>query len=261
MDATPQDRGHSRLDSFVDAAFAFALTLLILTADASAPRSMAEFVQALQRIPAFAVSFSLIAMFWHAHVLWSRHYGPRDALGTLISVTLVFTVLVFVYPLRTMSSAFMHFLSGGALPGEFNISSLAEFRVFVVTYGASYLAMSLLMAGLYAHSLRRRLETALDETRLSSAQTHRNIWLIQAGAALLSLVLVVTGATGAMLSMWAYALLGIVLPVYGTWAGILEKRRDAASKAILPAPAAVASSQPPPSTQAPEMPTASRPTT
>lgn len=230
MVAALSHRDNPRLDSFVDAAFAFALTLLILTADASAPQSMDEFVQALKRIPAFAISFTLIAMFWHAHVLWSRHYGPRDAAGTLLSLALVFTVLVFVYPLRTMAGGFMHFMSGGALPGEFNITSLAEFRVFVMTYGSSYLTMSLLMAGLYAHSVRRRLELALDEERWHSARTHRNIWLIQAGAALLSLILVWTGDMGATLSMWAYALLAIVIPLYAAWSSFQERRREAARK-------------------------------
>jgi len=66
--------GHGRLDAFVDAAFAFAVTLIVI-GGAGVPRSYAELEAALTGGPAYAIGFALVAMFWHAHLRWRRLGG------------------------------------------------------------------------------------------------------------------------------------------------------------------------------------------
>ena len=68
----------TRLQAFVDAAFAFAVTLLVIATGESIPRDSADLVAALKRVPAFAAGFALIAMFWYAHVQWSTRFARRD---------------------------------------------------------------------------------------------------------------------------------------------------------------------------------------
>ena len=63
--------GTTRLEAFVDAAFAFAVTLLVISAE-RIPDSVRSLVLALKQIPAFAAGFALLALFWYAHVRWSR---------------------------------------------------------------------------------------------------------------------------------------------------------------------------------------------
>ena len=89
----------TRLETFVDAAFAFALTLLVIAGD-SLPDSFAELREALRRTPTFILCFVLLAMIWSAHNRWSRRYGLEDAWSTVLSLGLVLAVLVYVYPLR-----------------------------------------------------------------------------------------------------------------------------------------------------------------
>ena len=62
------ERGHNvtRIEAFVDAAFAFAVTLLVIASN-SVPTSFEEMIQALKGVPAFAASFAQIMMFWSAH--------------------------------------------------------------------------------------------------------------------------------------------------------------------------------------------------
>ncbi|MDQ2701254.1 MAG: TMEM175 family protein [Pseudomonadota bacterium] len=55
----------TRIETFVDAAFAFAVTLLVISFDAI-PDSAQALVQALKGVPAFAASFALLAMLWWA---------------------------------------------------------------------------------------------------------------------------------------------------------------------------------------------------
>lgn len=58
------ERGASvtRVEAFVDAAFAFAVTLLVISLD-SIPSSISSMVEALKGVPAFAASFAQIMIF------------------------------------------------------------------------------------------------------------------------------------------------------------------------------------------------------
>ena len=89
--------GATRLEAFVDAAFAFALTLLAIAGD-HIPTSGEELWSALRGLPAYAASFLLIVRFWSGHAEWSRRYGLDDAASRRLSLLLVFLVLVFCTP-------------------------------------------------------------------------------------------------------------------------------------------------------------------
>ena len=67
----------TRLDAFVDASFAFAVTLLII-AGAEPLNDFGDLVRALARIPAFAAGFALVVMFWLGHRAYGRIAPIRD---------------------------------------------------------------------------------------------------------------------------------------------------------------------------------------
>ena len=73
MSLTGQREGieAGRLAMFVDGAFAFTLTLLVIGGDV-VPDSAGALLEMLGGIPAFAVCFWMIAFFWHGHVRWRR---------------------------------------------------------------------------------------------------------------------------------------------------------------------------------------------
>lgn len=169
-----------RQDAFVDAAFAFAVSLLII-AGAEPLRSYQDLQTALARIPAFAASFALIALFWIAHRSWSRLGARRDGWSTLLSLSIVFAVLVFVFPLRLLTESATHFLSGGRLPGGGLMSALADLRGTYVTYGAAFGALAALYALLFAHAARSF--AAASEGRRQAASWAWSWGVALAGAA------------------------------------------------------------------------------
>ena len=142
-----EDPATSRLDNFVDAAFAFALTMLVV-AGAEPTFGYPELLDALRRIPAFAVGFALIGLFWFAHVSWRRAGGQNDGLSIMLSLALVLAVLVYVYPMRLMTAAFVGFLTSGQVPA--GISKQGLFTI----YGLGFAAMAGLVWGLFAHARR-----------------------------------------------------------------------------------------------------------
>lgn len=175
----------SRLDNFTDAAFAFAVTLLVI-GGSEAPTSVAMLNAALAEVPAFAIGFAIVAMFWFAHVRWRRYRGEGDGLSALLTVLLVFLVLIYIQPLRAMARSLSTFLGGTGTPFSGDVGSL-----FLV-YGAGFVAMALTTAGLFAEARRNR--------ELGPAERHAvggelRIWLILVGTGLVSILLAAFEAT------------------------------------------------------------------
>jgi hypothetical protein len=166
---TPESQ---RLDSFVDAAFAFAVSLLII-GGAEPLRSFTDLAVALARIPAFAFGFGLIVLFWLAHRTWSNLTPVRTGWTTVLSLAVVFSVLVFVFPLRLLAETATHYISGGVLPGGRLMSSLSDLRWTYVIYGAAFAILSGLNAGLFLHAARalRGLDAVAHRNGLQWAST------------------------------------------------------------------------------------------
>lgn len=171
--------GTDRLDNFTDAAFAFAVTLLVI-GGSEAPTSVAMLNAAIAQVPAFAIGFAVIAMFWFAHVRWRRYRGAGDWLSAMLSVLLVFLVLIYVQPLRAMARSLSTFLGGTGTPFQGDVGDL-----FLI-YGAGFVAMALTMAGLFAEARRNRALAAADRRALSGEM---GIWLILVATGLASILL------------------------------------------------------------------------
>jgi len=167
----------SRVDAFVDAAFAFAVTLLVI-AIGHVPASIGELVQAMRGVPAFAASFFVIARFWQSHRNWSRRYGIEDAYGTRLSLALVFIVLVYVYPLRMVAELTLAALSGGILAeAPIQLTSVAELRTLYVVFGIGYAAIAVIFLALHRHALALAGPLDLSGSERIRTQTLCARWL------------------------------------------------------------------------------------
>lgn len=172
-----------RLDQFVDAAFAFSVTLLIISD--GAPDSLDALLNALLRAPAFAMSFSLIAMFWLAHREYSRLAGGSNAWSTSLSLAMVFTVLVYVFPLRVLSESGFHALSGGFLPGRDLLGSFDDLRTLYIVYASAFVVLSTLYVLLFSTAVA----TPRDDQALGPAKEWRGIMALLLCAGVLSAAL------------------------------------------------------------------------
>lgn len=169
-----------RLDAFVDAAFAFAVSLLII-AGGNPLASFDDLMLALLRIPAFLAGFALIILFWLAHRTWGALEPRRDARATLISLAIVFMVLVFVFPLRVLIESAAHFISRGALPGEGLIRTLEQLGWTYFIYGLGFSILSLLFALLF-----RGAVTSVAPERREATKDWAATWLLSCVTGILS---------------------------------------------------------------------------
>jgi uncharacterized membrane protein len=205
----------TRLETFVDAAFAFALTMLVISVDAI-PQSFEELSEALKGVPAFAASFAIVVMFWHGHYRWSRRHGFEDGTSVVLSLLLVFLVLVFLYPLRLMMSGALNAMSGGWLPAELEITQLSHLRMFFGLYGFAFALMSAVLVALNAHVLRRPAVPPLGAADRVTARIEIEAWTILASMGAISAAMAVLLPPHFVgLSVWLYVGLAVIMPLMG----------------------------------------------
>jgi uncharacterized membrane protein len=202
----------TRLEAFVDAAFAFAVTLLVIAGD-SLPTSIAELEAALKQIPAYAASFALIMRFWTSHADWSRRYGLDDTASNRLSLLLVFVLLIFVYPLKMVFSSLFAVLTLGYLPTPFSIGSVAEVPLMFQTFAVGFGSMALIMMLLFNGTLKKAVALQLSADEVAYARFKRQDWALVAVFSLLSLLLAVlipaTPQSGVWVGMPGFIFFGL----------------------------------------------------
>jgi uncharacterized membrane protein len=225
--ALPPERGDktTRLEAFVDAAFAFSVTLLVIAGD-SLPTSIAELQAALKQIPAYAASFALIMRFWLSHADWSRRYGMDDAASNRLSLLLVFVLLIFVYPLKMVFSSLFAVLTLGYLPTPFSIGSVSEVPLMFQTFAVGFGSMALIMMLLFNGTLKKSAAMQLGADEVAYARFKRQDWALVAAFSLLSLLLAVlipaTPQSGVWVGMPGFIFFGMNIAQF-----VLARRRRA----------------------------------
>jgi uncharacterized membrane protein len=165
----------TRLEVFSDTAFAFAMTMLVVSVG-SVPENYNELVLALKSVPAFFLSFCQIAFFWWAHRSWSQRFGLESTPATILTLAMIFTVLVYVYPLRLIYSSLCAFMSNDWLPSEYKIQSVQEVASLFAIYGVGYFVLTTIMCLLYGHALRQKELLGLNEYEFEKTRTLAITW-------------------------------------------------------------------------------------
>lgn len=173
-----------RLDMFVDGAFAFTLTLLVIGGDA-VPNSAQKLLEILGGIPAFAACFFQIMWFWHGHVRWRRHCLTSDGAGRWLSLLLVFLALIFIYPLHMVFSSLFHGISPW-FPSQFVANDTADMRTLFICYGLSFASMAGTLVWLFRHAARR---AAMDGFSPLEMQKETVLWSVPTVIGLLSVAI------------------------------------------------------------------------
>lgn len=212
----------TRTETFTDAAFAFAVTLLVISIDA-VPTSYDQLVLALEGIPAFGLSFALLAMFWHGHWQWSRRFGLEDGPSILLSLALVFVILTYVYPLKYLATLFVAWVSGGGVGGQLRLSSANELGHIFAIYGAGFIAANACLVGLNLHAYRRRAALMLDAREAFGAASEAGAWSVAAGVGGVSVAVALLVPGGGPWAGMVYMLLPGLMPTYSA----VQKRRAA----------------------------------
>src|SRR5438128_77674 len=149
LDSLPRLRGFrlrgiamTRLETFIDAAFAFGISMLVIAAQ-QIPDDIASLLAAFKNVPTFICSIAVLGIYWRGHWLWSRRYGLEDGVSILISWTLIVTILIFIYPLKAIFGAMWNLLSNGQVGQPFSLHTTeAQARTIFAVYALGLIAIS-----------------------------------------------------------------------------------------------------------------------
>src|ERR1700745_694126 len=132
----------TRLETFIDAAFAFAISMLVIAAQ-QIPDNIQTLLAAFKNVPPFVCSIAVLGIFWRGHWLWSRRYGLEDGGSILISWAMIVTILIFIYPLKAIFGAMWNLLSNGQVGQPVSLHTTeSEARTIFVIYALGLVALS-----------------------------------------------------------------------------------------------------------------------
>ncbi len=185
----------TRIDTFVDAAFAFAFTMLVISID-QIPRSPTELIELSKDIPSFVFSSLIIGSIWIAHSSWSKIFGLQDGVTVLLSLCLVVLTLIFVYPIKMINQITVEYFSQN-LGWDFLLTGLFQSEgwylelvwVIFVYLAIGLIMLSIILIAFYQNTLRfsEELSITLEEVRYCTDLSL--IWGIVAATAFSSLTL------------------------------------------------------------------------
>src|SRR5881392_1511684 len=229
LDDLPRLRGFrlrgmemTRLETFIDAAFAFAISMLVIAAQ-QIPDNIQALLAAFKNVPTFICSIAVLGIYWRGHWLWSRRYGLEDGASILISWMMIVTILIFIYPLKAIFGAMWNFLSNGQVVQPFSLHTTeAQARTIFAIYALGLIAISaeILLLNLRAWQLRKPLRLNAQERLMTRGELTG--WSIPVSVGIVSLVFSFTLPIEQIAWCgWVYFLMAILVRVHR----ILHKRR------------------------------------
>ena len=204
----------TRLETFIDAAFAFAITMLVIAAQ-QIPDDIETLLAAFKNVPAFVASIIVLGIFWRGHWLWSRRYGLEDGVSILISWAMIVTILIYIYPLKAIFSSMWFLLSGGRVGHVLGAHSEWQIRALFAVFALGFTAIALEMVLLNFRAWQLREPLRLNA--LERAMTFNEVtgWSIPVGVGLVSLVLALyLPRTQIEWSGWIYFSMIILVPLH-----------------------------------------------
>lgn len=202
----------TRLDTFIDAAFAFATTMLVISVG-NIPNNFSELIIAFKAIPSFLASFASVVFIWLGHRKWSRRYGIENNFTIIMSLGLVFVLMIYIYPLRLVFSSLFSWISGGFFPSEFVIASYTDLSSLFIFYGLGFAAISSLLGMLFYYAYKKSDFLYLDPIEKILTKYEYASWFVMASTALTSaLFAIVTPIEIGIFAGFFYTFLPILMP-------------------------------------------------
>jgi len=161
----------SRLETFSDAVFAFALTLIIVSIEV--PKTFDELYETMKGTISFAICFTVLFHIWNLQNIFFRRFALKDNFTLVLNAILLFFVLIYAYPLK-----FLSVLIFADQESKHLMIRTDQVRELMLVYGAGFLVIHLLFYLMYRNAKKFALQIGLTAPELFETATLSGINLI-----------------------------------------------------------------------------------
>ncbi|TSJ42675.1 DUF1211 domain-containing protein [Mucilaginibacter corticis] len=207
----------SRIETFSDAAFAFALTLIIVSIEV--PKTFHDLMETMKGTLSFALCFAILFNIWNSQNIFFRRYGLNDKFTVTINAVLLFVVLIYTYPLKFL----FELLTADDAKQSLMIKS-DDIRELMLIYSAGFCAIYILFYLMYRHVLKFIDELQLTPAEVYQTKTVTTMNLLCVGICLLSVTFALIFRSIAGFSGYIFFLFPIA---YSTWFSYRGKKKRA----------------------------------
>jgi uncharacterized membrane protein len=212
----------TRLETFIDAAFAFAVTMVVIAAD-RVPDDIGTLLAAFRNVPAFVASVAVLGIFWRGHWKWSRRYGLEDGVSIVVSWALLVTVLIYIYPLKALFGSMFSLVSHGQLGQALGLRTETQARSLFAIYALGFTAIATEIFLLHLRAWHLREPLRLNEREKILTRAELSGWTIPMSVGLVALIFALTLPFRRVdWSGWIYFSMAILVPLH-RW--IVRRRR------------------------------------
>ena len=214
-----------RIETFSDAVFAFAVTLLIVSLEV--PKTFEELMVTMRGFFAFAISFTLLMLIWYEQHTFFRRYGLEDIKTVVLNCMLMFVILFYVYPLKFLFTLLFSNQIYSHEKNPFTISP-EQFPTLMSIYGIGYIIIYALFLFMYLHVLGKKKSLELTPSEIFDTRTkvYANILLICIGFC--------SVVTAQLVSAQHTAFAGFVYMLIGPAFSIIHSYRGKKRKKLYP---------------------------
>lgn len=213
----------TRLENFSDAVFAFSITLLMISLEV--PKNFTQILELSDELIAFAVTIVPLFIIWQQHRQYFRRYGLDDSKILILNTSLLFIVLIFIFPLKFLSLFLVRFYSslmfgtqtvfGTMINGE-------QVPMLMVYYGMGALGLAFIFSRFYKHALNKKDELKLSAEELILTEYYKRMFTHLCFVPVISILFVlvfmfIDVTIASIISGVLYSLIGVVIFINQRW--------------------------------------------
>lgn len=200
----------TRIEGLSDCVFGFAVTFLVISLEV--PKTYQELYLIMRGLPAFAVCFLQLMLVWHDQYVYFRRYGIEDFRTVTLTLTLLFLVLYYIFPLKflwtVLMSPFADLIFGPTGDATKAFSSINDLAQLMILYHIGIMAVYLIFTLMYFHAYQKREELVLNPVEVHDTRASIIDSLFFLGLGLLGMLVILIG--GPQLS----GISGMMYPVF-----------------------------------------------
>jgi len=214
----------TRLETFSDAVFAFAVTLIIVSLEV--PKTFDELFETMKGFMAFGACFAILFLIWNSQNIFFRRFGLTDAWTTALNGFLLFLVLTYTYPLKFLATVVFssnNYVSHGQ---SFAMINDDQVPTLMYVYDTGYILIYFLFYLMYRHARRYAEKLELTPYELFETQTQMYINMVNVVIGLLGIIVTLVLPVGFKgISGYTYMLIPFAYFIFFTMRTKKSKKR------------------------------------